>query len=80
MVPVDRAFIGSDEHVQLWDFVAEVAPADLQEAIEIMGDHYEFEVDPAVPDSQDFPNFPPHIQDTALALSEDIQDRCSAAD
>lgn len=75
-VPVERPFVGSAEHVEMWDDIAEVAPADLREDIETMSDHFEFDVDPSDPDSQDFVNFPAHIQDTALALDEDISERC----
>lgn len=77
-VAVDREFVGSDAHVQQLSDLADVAPHDLMDVIETMTDHYEANVSPADPESQNFDNFPAHIQRAALELDSSIQELCSS--
>ena len=74
---VPREYIGSDEHVAHFDAMIKVAPADLLPNLELVRDHYADDVSPANPDSQDFPNFPPPIQEAALALSAELSALCA---
>ena len=76
LVPVEREFIGSDEHVAQFTALAEVAPEELEDVIASLEAHYDTAVSPADPDSQDFKNFPAPIQEDALALDSEVRERC----
>lgn len=76
LVPVEREFIGSDEHVAQFTALGEVAPEELEDVIDSLEAHYGTAVSPSDPDSQDFKNFPASIQDDALALDAEVRERC----
>ncbi len=76
LVVVPREFVGTDEHVALFDDLAAVAPDELQDDIALLRAHYQDHVSPANPASQDFENFPPDVQEAALRLSGELTDRC----
>ena len=62
MVVVPREFVGSDEHVQLFTALSEVAPEDLVELVEGLEDFYRTSVSPLNPESQNWVNFPSAVQ------------------
>lgn len=76
MVPVEREYIGSDEHVEDFRALRAVAPENLDAAIALLIGHYDFDVSPSDPDSQDFENFPADVQEAALLLGDEINARC----
>lgn len=76
LVPVEREFIGSEEHVAQFTALAKVAPEELEDVIASLEAHYDTAVRPADPDSQDFKNFPASIQEDALALDAEVRERC----
>lgn len=74
---VPREFVGSAEHVALFDAMIAVAPSALLPDLKLMRDHYIENVSPADPPSQDFVNFPADVQEAALALTDDLQALCA---
>lgn len=76
LVVVPRDFIGTAEHVAQFDTLAAVAPEDLLPDIQLLRRHYDADVTPADPASQDFDNFPGSVQEAALRLSGELADRC----
>lgn len=75
-VPVEREFVGTDEHVQMFRDLRAVAPEELDAAIALLIDHYDLDVSPSDPDSQDYENFPADVQEAAQLLGDDIAARC----
>lgn len=73
---VERPFVGSDAHIALFDDLIAVAPEDLLDELVVLRDHFDLDVDPANPASQDFPNFSPAVQDTIMSVQGYISDRC----
>lgn len=73
---VDREFIGSDEHVAQLEALREVAPEELVEPVRVLRDHFDTDVHPSDPDSQDFKNFPTAIQETATQVQDEIAEYC----
>lgn len=73
---VPREFVGTDEHVKLFTDLAVVAPEEMQGSIALLEAHYRDDVSPANPASQDFVNFPPHIQEAALELDGTFRELC----
>lgn len=76
LVVVDREFVGSDAHIDLFDRLIEVAPSEAVADLELVRDHFEHNVDPAVESSQDFVNFPADIQAAATRAQQYISDKC----
>jgi hypothetical protein len=80
LIPVEREHVGSEAHVAQFAALGEVAPEDLVEVIANLEQHYDVAVSPSDPDSQNYENFPPGIQDDARVLVEAIEERCGAAE
>ncbi len=75
-VVVAREFVGSDAHVEVFDRLIAVAPDEAVDDLQTMRDHFENDVDPAVPSSQDFENFAPDIQAAATRAQDYIAANC----
>ncbi|MGY6501865.1 MAG: hypothetical protein ACXIVQ_13370 [Acidimicrobiales bacterium] len=76
LVVVPREHVGSDGHVAELEALLAVAPEEIVDDVAVMVDHYRDAVSPAVPASQDFVNFPPVVQDTAVRVQGFLTDRC----
>lgn len=79
MVAVPREFVGTPEHVALLDDLRAVSTPEVAELVTTLRDHYEFHVDVADPESQNFSNFPPQVQAVALDLQSYLDAQCAGA-
>ncbi len=76
-VVVPREFVGTPEHVALFDDLRAASTPEIAQLVTTLRDHYEFDVDVADPESQNFSNFPPEIQRVALDLQSYIDAHCA---
>lgn len=58
MVTVPREFVGTPEHVALLDDLRAVSTPEIAALVTMLRDHYEFDVDVADPESQNFRKLP----------------------
>ncbi|PKQ25393.1 MAG: hypothetical protein CVT64_10355 [Actinobacteria bacterium HGW-Actinobacteria-4] len=74
--PVERAYVGSDQHVADIAELKELSEPALAEALELLERHYDEAVDPANPDSQNFPSFPEDVKAAALFVDSELRALC----